>query len=220
MKLSNIEEYVAQLFRLEGGIAPESYNYGDLREAFECGGDRGFRAEAATIHGVEPTLFGLTLTDARRLWRDYYGIKGVDKMGADNLRRMSYDDWLIAMQRTCWFPLNCDKMPLQHLSNMVADSIRFYGDARVVLSQLLDFLEENRRFFAKTFEPLPAAEVINNQITRRLYCQVRSTEVCNYLIRQLADHRIDYIQQRAETDDAWARNINRLISRTEAMAGM
>ena len=48
--------------------------------------------------------------------------------------------------------------------------------------------------------------------------QVRSTEVCKLLVRQLADHRIDFIHQRADTDEVWARNINELIGRTEAVA--
>lgn len=214
MKISKIEQYIAQLLRIEGGIAPASTHYADLRDAFVQGGDSGFRAEAPTANGLEPTLFGLSLTDARRLWRDYYGIKGVEKMGADCLRRMSYEDWQMAVQRAWWLPLNCDKMPYQNLSNMVADSVRFYGDASVVLHQLLDFLEQNRRFFGRNYEPLPETDVINQLITRRLYCQIRSTEVCNYLIRQLADLRIDYIHQRAETDAAWARNANELIRRS------
>ena len=217
MKLSKIEDYVAQLLLMEGGLAPANAEYMELLTVFEQQREHAFHEAELTANGTEPTLFGLSLSDARCLWRDYYGARDVEKMDATCLRRMTFTDWLLALQRRCWFPLNCDKLPYQHLSNMVADSIRFYADAPLVLSQLLDFLEENRRFFAKTFEPLPPAEVINNQITRRLYCQVRSPAVCNQLVRQLADHRIQYINQRAATDGLWAQHADALILRTERM---
>lgn len=141
---------------------------------------------------TEPTLYGLSLTQARRLWRDYYGICGVEKMGAEWLRRMTYDDWLIGLQRACWLPLCCEKMPFQRLSNAVADAVRFYDDAPTVLHQLLDILEQQRQLFCRPFAPLPPSDVINNNITRRLYCQIRSTEVCAEVVRVLTDKRLAF----------------------------
>lgn len=218
MKLSKIELFVAQLLLLEGGQAPESEEYNVLRMTYGRLRNNGYTPASMTVDGLQPALYSLPLTAARSLWRDYYGTKGVDKMDGTHLRIMSYPDWLMALQRACWLPLCCDKMPYQQLSNVVADCVLFYADARVVLRQLLDILEQNRLLFRRPFDPLPPTEVITQQVTRRLYCQIRSTEVCNSVVRQLTDHRIAFIQERAATDALWARHADALIQRAERMA--
>lgn len=187
MKHSSLEIYVAQLLRTEGGVVPESNHYMALRDAFERGRARGFRAEVQTVNGVEPTLYGLSLTQVRRMWRDYYGLRGVEKMGAECLQRLTYDDWLLALQRTCWLPLCCEKMPFQQLSNEVAERVRLSDDPTAVLHQLMHILEHLRQCFARPFPPLPPSDVITHHITRRLYCQIGSKPVCEEVVRLLEE---------------------------------
>ena len=243
MKTQSFDIYLAQLLLMEGVRVPEPIHYTALREVFDSCREQGFREEAITVHthlltdqsreamassseaaeegslsavcGLEPSLFGLSLTAARRLWRDYYGIRGVEKMGGDCLRRMSFDDWRLALLRQCWLPLCCEKMPFQQLSNVVADCIRFYDDAPVVLSQLLDILEHLRQFFARPFDPLPPSTVITNNITRRLNCQISSKPLCAEVVQILTDKRLQFVNQRAETDAEWARHSAEMIGQAE-----
>ena len=66
-----------------------------------------------------------------------------------------------------------------------AVGIRRTDDPVAVLHRLMDILEDLRLFFAKDFDPLPHSDVINNHITRRLYCQISSKPLCEEVVARM-----------------------------------